>query len=253
MKKVQNLTLIALVFLFIIPSVIQLGSNTVATNIELSKDYIESYTHHDQIWIQSNAEFHAQATAESWAGDGSEENPYIITGYYFDCETQPLRIWHTTVHWIFTGNEIFGVGAAIECGTWVEDATNGAITNNEIHNRHAGIAIADIADFTISENYIHDCWGRGVELFGTMNNTIIKNNVIQNIGQSGIYSVGSRDCIVENNTISYCDNNGISLLTTTVNCIVTDNTILNCDSAGILMANIEGGSVTDNTISEVED
>ena len=239
--------------MFIVPAVMQIGSNQVTTNIELDKTFTESYVHHDAIWIQSDAEFHAQALVESWAGDGSEETPYIITGYLFDCETQPLRIWHTTVHWTFIDNEIFGVGGAIQCGTWIENATNGAIINNEVHNRHAGLAIADVEDMVISGNYIHDCWGRGVELFGGMDNTVIKDNIISDIGQSGIYSVTSIDCTIENNTITNCADSGIKLIGQSPNCIVTDNIIANCETTGILMSNANGGEITDNIISNVVD
>jgi len=253
MNKKRSLSLLVLVFMFVVPAVMQIGSNQITTNIELDKTFTESYVHHDAIWIQSNDEFEAQAALESWTGDGSEGDPYVITGYLFDCETQPLRIWDTTVHWIFIDNEIFGVGGAIQCGTWIENATNGAIVDNEVHNRHAGLAIADVADMVISGNYIHDCWGRGVELFGAMNNTVIKDNIITDVGQSGIYSVTSRNCIIENNTITNSAESGITLIGQSPDCIVTDNVITNCESTGILMSNSDGGVVTDNIISSVED
>jgi parallel beta-helix repeat protein len=251
MIKVRKLTLLILVFMFIASSVIQFGSTPNATNIGLTKNFTESYEHHDAIWIQSDQEFADQATAESWPGNGSKETPYIISGYLFDCETQPLRIWHTTVHWIFTGNEIFGVGGNIQCGTWVENVTNGAIIANEVHNRHSGLAIAEVSDFVITDNYVHDCWGNGIELFGAMNNTIIENNVVENIGAVGIYSVSARDCIVKDNMVSYCENIGIALLTIASNCTVTGNIISYCESSGIMMAQVPGSTISDNTISHV--
>jgi len=248
MKNLRKLTLVFLALMFVLPALVQFGAVNSTAIIEPTKNYTESYVHHDQIWIQSNEEFSIQAAAESWAGDGSEETPYVITGYLFDCATQPLRIWHTTVHWIFTGNEIFGVGGPILCGSWVENVTNGAIIDNEVH---AGLAIAGVENFIISGNYIHDCWGRGIELFGSMNSTVIKDNVIDNIGQEGIYSVTSRDCVVENNTISNCASTGITLVGETPNCTITDNDITHCEYSGILIGNLEEGEITDNTISNV--
>lgn len=252
MKNLRKLTLVVLALMFVFPALIQFGSVNSTASIEPIKYFTESYIHHDQIWIQSNEEFNIQAAAESWAGDGSAGNPYVITGYLFDCETQPLRIWHTTVHWIFIDNEIFGVGGNIQCGTWIENTTNGAIIDNEVHNRHAALAIADVENLIISGNYIHDCWGRGVELFGAMNTTIIQNNIIEDIGQSGIYSVTSRNCIVKNNTISNCVS-GITLVGQTTNCTITGNIISNCESTGILMTSVDDGIITDNTITNVED
>ncbi|TFG29923.1 hypothetical protein EU528_08965 [Candidatus Thorarchaeota archaeon] len=253
MKPTRILTIAILAFMLIAPGLVQLSSNSNATNFDMTKNYARSYDHHDQIWIQSDEEFHTQAAAESWAGDGSSDSPYVITGYLFDCESQPLRIWHTTVHWIFTGNEIFGVGSNIQCGTWIEDVINGAIVGNEVHNRHAGLAISEVSDFRVADNYIHDCWGNGIEFFGEMNNTIVEDNIVENIGAAGIYSISSRDCIVEDNTISNCDNIGIALLGVSPRCTVTRNTISNCDSTGIMMAQTEDGFVTDNIITNVED
>ena len=251
MKKMRNLTIVVLVFLFVLPAAVQFGSNTTKTSIALEKTFTESYTHHDQIWIQNDTAFHAQAALESWDGDGSEETPYIITGYLFDCESQPLRIWHTTVHWIFTGNEIFGVGSNIQCGSWIENVTNGAIIDIEVHNRHAGLAIAEVDNLVITGNYIHDCWGRGIELFGAMANTIITDNVIVDIGQEGIYSTSSTNCIIENNTILDCEDGGIALMGTSEDCVVSGNNISHAEHTGILMANAVDAEVTDNIIANV--
>ncbi|MGY5880416.1 MAG: right-handed parallel beta-helix repeat-containing protein [Candidatus Thorarchaeota archaeon] len=253
MKKTRDLTLAVLVFMLVVPSLVLLGSNPSATDFDATKKYTESYDHHDQIWIQSDAEFHAQAAAESWAGDGTAESPYVITGYLFDCESQPLRIWHTRVHWIFTDNEIFGVGDNIQCGSWIENVTNGAIVNNEVHNRHSALAISAVSEFRVADNYIHDCWGNGIEFFGHMNDTIIQDNIVDSVEGAGIYSVTSRDCIVQDNTISNIDNIGIALLGTSPDCTVTRNTITHCELSGIMMAQTSGGFVTDNIISHVED
>ena len=251
MKSSRTIVFALLVILFILPAMVQFYPVGESESITAEKMYLESYTHHDQIWIQSNEEFHAQAALESWTGDGSKETPYVITGYLFDCESQPLRIWHTTVYWIFTDNIIDGVGSDIQCGSWIENVTNGAIVDNEVHNRHAGLAIADIENFTITDNYIHDCWGRGIELFGEMEKTLIQNNIIENIGMSGIYSVTSRECTIKDNSISNVDNNGIALMGSSPGCIVTGNTISNCVAMGIMVAQCENGNVSYNTVSNV--
>jgi len=218
MKNFRKLTLIVLALMFVFPSLIQIGSVSNATSIDVTKNYTESYVHHDQIWIQSNEEFIAQADIEEWDGNGSEQDPFVITGYLFDCETQPLRIWDTTVHWIFTDNVIDGVGSNVQCGTWIENVINGAIVDNEIYNRHSAIAISGVADFIVTGNYIHDCWGNGIEFFAAgMNSTIVQDNIIENIGVAGIYATTSSDCVVKDNTISNCGNIGIALMGQTPN------------------------------------
>lgn len=243
--------LVFLALMFVFPALVQFGSVNSASSIETTKIYTESYVHHDQIWIQSNEEFSIQAAAESWAGDGSEGNPYVITGYLFDCESQPLRIWHTTVHWIFIENAIDGVGAAVQCGTWIENVTHGSIVNNEVYNRHSALAISGVRDFTVTGNYIHDCWGNGIEFFAAgMTRTLVQDNILVNIGGAGIYSTTSSDCVVNNNTLTNIDNIGIALLGLTPNCNVTGNYISNTGSSGITIANADNGYVTGNTIKQ---
>lgn len=251
MKKFRKLTLVFLALMFVFPALVQFGSVNSTASIEPIKNYTESYVHHDQIWIQSNEEFSIQAAAESWAGDGSEGNPYVITGYLFDCESQPLRIWDTTVHWIFTENVIDGVGSAVVCGTYIDNVTHGSIINNEVLNRHSALALTTVEDFIVSGNYIHDCWGNGIEFFTAgMKRTIVQDNTIENIGGSGIYSTTSSDCVVKNNTLTNIDSIGIALMGQTPNCNVTGNTISNTEGAGIMMANTDTGFVTGNIITQ---
>ncbi|MHA1613286.1 MAG: right-handed parallel beta-helix repeat-containing protein [Candidatus Thorarchaeota archaeon] len=253
MKNLRKLTLVFLALMFVLPTLIQLGAVNSTASIEPTKNYTESYVHHDQIWIQSNEEFSIQAAAESWAGDGSDENPYVITGYLFDCESQPLRIWHTTVHWTFTGNEIFGVGGAILCGSWIENVTHGAIVNNEIHNRHSALAMSDVREFTVTGNYIHDCWGNGIEFFAAgMSNTLVQDNIVENIGGAGLYATISSDCVVKNNTFTNIDNIGIALMGQSPNCDVIDNTISNTVSSGMIVSNPDNGIVAGNFITHAD-
>ncbi|MCK4567954.1 MAG: right-handed parallel beta-helix repeat-containing protein, partial [Candidatus Thorarchaeota archaeon] len=254
MKNFRKLTLVFLALMFVFPALVQFGSVNSTASIEPIKNYTESYVHHDQIWIQSNEEFSIQAAAESWVGDGSEGNPYIITGYLFDCATQPLRIWDTTVHWIFIDNVIDGVGAGIQCGTWIENVTHGSIINNEILNRHSGLAIAAVENFNISGNYVHDCWGNGIEFLGAgMKSTIVQDNTVENIGGAGIYSTTSSDCVVKENTLTNIDSIGIALLGLSPNCNVTGNTISNSGSSGMIVSYPDNGFVTENIITQVVD
>lgn len=247
--RTKRLTLIVLVLMFIFPSLIHIGGISDVSSIGVVKTYTQSYEHHGQIWIQSNEEFSIQADAEGWDGDGSEEHPYVITGYFFDCETQPLRIWNTTVHWIFIDNVIDGVGDNVQCGTWLQNVSHGAIVDNEIYNRHTAIAIEVATDFNITGNYIHDCWGSGIEFMGGMNRAIIQDNHIENIGGAGIYSSTSFDSVVTGNNVSNCDSLGIGLLGFAPNCNVTDNVVSDCESKGIMMFQIDNGFVTGNTIT----
>jgi hypothetical protein len=253
MKKSRSIAILVLALMFVLPLFSQIGADHTTANLDRVKTFTESYDHHDQIWIQSNEEFDIQATAEGWEGDGSEEHPYVITGYLFDCETQPIRIWDTTVHWIVIDNVIDGVGSNIQCGTWIENATNGAIVNNEILNRHSGMAITGYAELNITGNYIHDCRGTGIEVLGMLNDSIIENNVIENVGSAGIHSSMSIRTILKDNSITGCNSIGISLAGVATDCIVTGNDIYYCTESGVVISHGESAIVSDNTIRYVED
>jgi len=253
MKNFRKLTLVFLALMLVFPVLIQFGSVNSTTSIEPTKDYTESYVHHDQIFIQSNEEFSIQAAAESWAGDGSEGNPYVITGYLFDCDSQPLRIWDTTVHWIFTENVIDGVEGAAQCGTWIDNVTHGSIINNEVSNRHSALAITSVEDFTVTGNYIHDCWGNGIEFFAAgMTNTLVQDNIVDNVQGAGIYATTSSDSVVTNNTITNINNIGIALMGFSPNCVVTGNTISHTTSSGMIVSMPSNSIVTGNVITHAD-
>ena len=111
-----------------------------------------AYTHHDPIWIQSNQEMIDQADDESWPGNGTAEDPFIITGYSFDSDTQPLRIWNTDLYWIFTANPLYillpeqGHGILI----YVH------ITTNRDKDIDAVFLLADGDGFAVQETTIQD-------------------------------------------------------------------------------------------------
>jgi parallel beta-helix repeat protein len=174
-------------------------------------DHIGSLTPHDEIWIYGDEMFIEQAELEGWPGNGSPESPYIISDYYFNTWDKPLTVYHTTVHWVFTNNVIDGEDD--HGGTWIQNCTNGAIINNEICNRRFGIAVAGGYGLNITDNNVHDCWENGIEFIAGMNNALVQNNVITNIGVAGFYSGLSHDSIIVNNTLSNCSKYGISLTT----------------------------------------
>lgn len=65
MKNFRKLILVFLALMLVCPALVQFGSVNSTAIIEPTKDYTESYVHHDQIWIQSNEEFSIQAADES--------------------------------------------------------------------------------------------------------------------------------------------------------------------------------------------
>ena len=73
-----------------------------------------SGTVHDPIFIDGDEDFHANATAEGWAGNGSAGNPYIIDGYDIDLDGSAghcIHIANTLVY--FTISNCLLTGASV--------------------------------------------------------------------------------------------------------------------------------------------
>lgn len=202
--------------------------NNSSEDSRMNKSYSSSYVPHDAIWIQSNEEFISQADLEGWAGNGSEANPFVITGYSFNQVTQPLRIWNTNLHWIFSDNIVDGISGA-QCGTWIQDVSNGAIVDNEFLNRHSGLYLKNLENFIISGNSIHDNYGYGLEIPGEITN-----------------------CNISDNTITECLEGGIRIINRITNCSIIDNTISQCNAFGLLVTGgVHDSSLMGNIVEEI--
>lgn len=58
--------------------------DTADTEVNTDYDFGDEYTPHARILIDGNDEFHAMAAQEGWAGNGSQQAPYVIAGYEID-------------------------------------------------------------------------------------------------------------------------------------------------------------------------
>lgn len=221
--------------------------------VRLNKSYSAAYTAHDPIWIQSNQEFIDQAALESWPGDGSEGDPFIITGYSFNQETQPLRIWDTDVHWQFINNRVDGVGDDIQCGTWIETVSNGAIIDCEFLNRHSGMIIMDVENFTISGNYVHDATLNGIEIMNMMTNCDIINNIVEDVNNHGILVAAMTSGSISGNEVSDCGGRGITVTRGFYHSELKSNMITGVEREGIFVQLATNSEISFNTVTAVED
>ncbi len=217
---------------------------------ELEEEFELAYTPHAAIWIQNNSDMVAQATAESWSGDGSEETPFIITGYSFDQDTQPLRIWNTDLYWIFTGNLVDSDGEGMECGTWIQSVSNGVITENIFRNRHSGLVTIDIDNVNVTNNVVYSNTAYGIEFLTGISNSLVEGNRIYDCAVGGIRTdAGAVNITVANNYISDVNGNGISLRAGTINGMVNNNRVEFSGAEGIIVSLSLNTIVAHNTIT----
>ncbi len=219
--------------------------------LESHDSFATAYTPHDAILLDGNTEMIAQADAEVWPGDGSEGNPYQITGYYFYDVQHSVEIRNIDLHWTFTANEVDGPGdATVWCGVEISNSANGYVTNNLIHNRYRGLWLIDIDDVTITNNDIQDNLLHGIECVGYINGCLISDNMVTRNEGSGIRIRTAVDSEVSGNTITDCDNTGIQVVSTATNCHITDN-IVEVTNLGIQLGNASSVEIMYNELSNI--
>jgi len=165
-----------------------------------------SYNIHAPISINGNAAFAAQALAESWPGDGSPGNPYIIQGYDINASSaHGIFIQNTNVYFIIRDCYVHDGGLNSE-GIFLLNCVHGTVTDNICTNNYDGILLG----------------------WNSNNNTLINNTCSSNnqIDMYGIYIEQSNDNILINNT---CSNNdvGIDISNSCNNTLSNNNCSLN--------------------------
>lgn len=230
-----------------------------------------SYTSHAPINIDGNTDFINQATAESWTGDGTSSNPFIIEGYSITSTgSYMLSIINTDLYFIVCNNMLDGTS---ESGIYFENVQNGIISKNIIKNcRHNGICIKSSNNILLLSNHISYCGpnvldeGRGIFLFdssfitiednniehnkrgiklsSTSSSSILLNRIWNNLFDGIKISNLSHSNIVKSNTIGYSGHNGILIETQWVEYMyqwtyIYYNTITNCILYGIMVDNAD--------------
>jgi parallel beta-helix repeat protein len=207
-----------------------------------------AYTPHDAIWIDGNAAMAAQAAVESWPGNGSAAAPFLIAGYYFDQYTQPLRIWNTDLHWRFVGNDVDG-DPTVQCGTWITNCSNGAISGNVFHYRHSGMWLEDLTNFNITNNVVSNNRAHAIEIAGEIEKCIISGNTIESNLGSGIRITSATDSVLSGNQITDCDGAGIQVLGASTRCELSGNQIHLVGSIGIQLGYSTSVTVQRNRVT----
>jgi parallel beta-helix repeat protein len=208
-----------------------------------------AYTPHSPININGDADFAAQALAESWPGDGSSGNPYIIEGYEINGggSGDGIHIENTDVHFIIRDCYVHDVGTASwDAALDFEYSNNGTLMENVLSEvGKYGISIYDGNDFKVANNTIS-----GYEYairFEDSNATIILNNTVSN-NIFGIYIYSTHNNTVADNTIYSNFNRGLHISLSN-NSIIAGNNISSNNGHGIVLGEAYNIQIENNNIS----
>ncbi len=216
-------------FIFVTPVVLILLLSLVTPGLTQAEDVDteeNDYIIRAPIRIDGNDDFAEQAAAEGWVGDGSEGDPYIISGYIIDSRLATcVDIENTSVHFKLIDNHLYGGIIGIH----LVDVRNGIISGNIVSDKRESLVSAGSEDSsvdinTVKSDKIYDQPPfRGIVHHRSESNIIIDNHISNK--DTGIGLLYSNNNTVVNNTVSNCGVGGISVIYDSHNNTIANNTI----------------------------
>lgn len=207
-------------------------------------------TPHGVIRINNNADFVANNGVVG--GNGTEGNPYLISGWYIDDNSSENSIYigNTTAYFIIencllynttaTGSPYFD-GSVIN----IYNVTHGTIRNNTLSDgSNNGIRVQYSSNIAVEHNMVRDTSEAGIALDYSYNNTVY-NNTILNTGNYIMLTHSNNNTIL-NNYGSQTISGGAGLTRGSDNNTMSNNTFYN---EGIYISQSNNNTVQNNTIS----
>ncbi len=178
------------------------------------------YISHGIIKINNDTEFTQMAQQEGWQGNGTMDNPYIISNYDIDIGDNPagIEIRNTDVYFIiencYLHHSTYTDGGY---GIRLENVSNGKVSYTTADsNENGGIYIENSRDIFIDNSTFEntpDEYGL-VEIHASMNVTV-DNCTIDNDNLDGLYVEDSHEILAKYNRISSTDFMSIYLFNVT--------------------------------------
>jgi len=218
----------------------------IARDVQSSDSTEIKGTAHAPIYINGNADFAAQASANGWTGDGTQGNPYIMEGY--DIINTAIGgascIWieNTSVWFVIRNCNLRNAWT----GIYLKNVTHGTLANNNCSGNSCSILLWYSSSNNIITN--NNCSDNkvGICLDSSSNNNTITNNNCSDNSQYGISLSSSSSNTITNNNCSGNSQYGISLSSSSSNTITNNNCSGNGD--GIRLDSSTNNNITNNTL-----
>ncbi len=184
-----------------------------------------SYVSHSTISISGDAQLTAMASVNSWPGNGSAGNPFIISDYEIDGTgfSNAISIQGTTLYLVIQNCYVHDANGA---GIFLSNVIHAKLIGNVCSaNRLYGIHLS-----TSTGNSIVDCdcssnveSGIKISLSGY---TSVENSTCSSNQLAGIYSESSENLTISNNTLASDFSYGIYLYSA-ANSLISNNICTN--------------------------
>lgn len=216
--------------------------------VEISPN-ASAYTPHEFIKIDGDEDFAEQAASESWPGDGTKANPYVIEGYEIDASLNDgIGIYSTTVHFIIR-NTFIKDGVEGNSGIYLNRVTNGMIDNCILENNSdGGISLLWSSSITITNNTMI---GNGIVIWGYVSwSTHVEYWTTHHIDTSNIVN-GRPVYFWKNQTQGTIPTGAGQVILANCSNIIVENQELNQASVGIQIGHSSNITINDNIASNM--
>jgi len=215
MKHARNIILLVLLLspIFLTGLVVPLSSNEKQVqDVTPTKQMSVSYNEFPAIRISDDDMFRDMAENESWAGDGTVYEPYIIRDYNISSDGDCIFIANISI-WFEITSCYLRTNSTARSGTAIvmENVSHATISNTLITNKEYGLVFTLCPDVVIDNCTIADIEQIGVDLIDC-ENAIVCYCDIYWTSYFGVYISYSNNVLIENNSIFQTDFFGIRLM-----------------------------------------
>lgn len=152
--------------------------------------------------IKNNTNFHEKSIKHNWSGNGTEDEPYIISSYHFNMDKTQTAIFieNTNVHFIIKKCNITNSS----CGIVLSEVENGIIQDNKFYNDNCGVRLSNSDNNLVEKNEFKKIKSSAIHIDGNSYSNEFHNN---NMMRAGFYFKGEKktytsQIITEDNTVN---------------------------------------------------
>ena len=154
------------------------------------------------IEIDGNNQFYSIAINESWNGDGSQSNPYILSNYSFKgtSHSRWISIRNTDLYFSVENCSFEN----ISYGIYLENVTNGILKDNKVSEANVCVNLVRVTNLSIINNTFESFGIYGLYTSFSSNVTFLKNKII---GSEDFSSSESRGIVLDGgngHSVSHC-------------------------------------------------
>jgi hypothetical protein len=229
------------------------GNWAISTTEPFVINMVSEYESHDPIIINSNTEFNTTAYSEGWPGNGTRNNPFVISGLEIltDAESA-ISITGTTVYFVIRDCYLIGASYSVRlaylsfgtlenvltkesltAGVFVEWSNNVTLSNVSCYDTEHGLSFQESDNITIRDSTCIANWRYGIDI-NHCSHGLVTNNTLERNSRA-IHVPDSSDIEINGNHMWSCDT-GLEENAQSTGLAITDNLFAFCYGDGLVLA-----------------